>query len=562
MPNLDRGTYSKLYGPTVGDRLRLGDTALVVEVEDDVTSYGDELLGGCSKTLRDGMMVTGRQAKDSSLDMLISNVVLLDPELGVRKTNIGIKDGRVVGVGRAGNPDVVDNVDLIIDSHTAVIPGEGMIATPGAIDSHVHLASPGLMGVALSTGITTIVGMGLGGVWDVGVNPAANIDTLARAWRDIPVNVSFLARGSTGNADMLAAALTAGASGFKVHEDFGAYPSLVDTALGVAEEADVAVALHTDSLNESGMLSDTLAATRGRTVHAYHVEGGGGHPDLLEIVSEAGILPSSTTPTVPMSVNTVEELFPMTMTVHRQSRSIPSDVEITRSRIREASIKAENVLHECGAISIINSDSMGMGRIGEMVRRTWQLASAATGRAGDDDRSNRPGAHNDRVLGYLAKITINPAIAHGLGHMVGSVAPGKLADIVLWDPRYFGTKPELVVKSGFVAWGASGDAGGSTRISQPRVYRSFFGGEGDAARKLSVLFGSRWAVEAGLEQRLGRPVAAVRGTRSITKADMVGNSTTPTVRVPGDGAAVTIDGEPVELEPARSVPLGQLYHFA
>lgn len=559
MAEVDRRLYAALYGPTTGDRVRLGDTALEVVVESDETSYGDEVLGGCAKTLRDGMLATSRPG-DSQLDLLISNVVVLDPVLGVRKANVGVKDGRIVGVGRAGNPDVVDDVDLVIGSHTALVPGEGLIATAGAIDSHVHLSSPGIMAVALASGVTTMVGMGLGGVWDVGVNPARNVARMLEAWRAFPINVSFLARGSASHPAILEEGLEAGASGFKVHEDFAAYPAVIDTCLAVAEAADVAVAIHTDSLNESGMLTDTVAATAGRTVHAYHVEGGGGHPNLLEILSQPHVVGSSTTPTVPLSVNTEHELFPMTMTVHRQSALLPSDVEVSRSRIRRSTMEAENVLHDSGTISIVNSDSMGMGRAGEMVRRTWQLASLMKERSGD---GLSPGADNERVLRYLAKLTINPAIVHGLAHEVGSLEPGKLADVVLWQPAWFGTKPELVLKAGFVAHGVSGGGDGSTRLGQPRRYRPFFGGLGAAPQALSTIFASQAALDAGLAARLpGARLSPVSATRGITRARMVRNTAVPAITVPLDGTPVLVDGHPVTLEPATRVPLGQLHHFA
>jgi urease subunit alpha len=579
-----RREYAALYGPTAGDRVRLGDTGLEVQVQADDTSYGDEILCGCGKTMRDGMLATSRPAADSRLDMLVSNVVVIDPVLGVRKTNIGIKDGKIAGVGRAGNPDVVDDVDLVIDTHTALVPGEGLIATPGIIDSHVHLSSPALLDVALSTGVTTVVGMGLGGVWDVGVNPEHNLEAMVKAWRDIPLNVAFLARGSASHPALLERALAAGASGFKVHEDFGAYPAIVDTCLGVAEEADVAVALHTDSLNEAGMLADTLAAIAGRVVHAYHIEGsGGGHPRLLELASEAHVIGSSTTPTLPFGVNTLSELVPMTMTVHRQNPAVDSDVAVSRGRVRSATIEAENVLHDVGAIPVINSDSMGMGRIGELVRRTWQLASrrlddngAATpagapppeSRAGQAPTAGQHGmgqhgADNERVLRYLAKLTINPALAHGLADHVGSLEPGKLADVVLWHPAFFGTKPELVLKSGFVAWGVSGDGAGSTRLGQPRKYRPYFGGLGDAPASLAAIFVAASALEHGLAHKLpGRRLLAVRGTRHIRRSDMLHNTATPRVEVPADGSAVRINGAAVHVDPVTWVPLGQLYHLA
>jgi urease subunit alpha len=579
MAEVGRREYAGLYGPTVGDRVRLGDTGLEVEVQSDDTSYGDEILGGCGKTMRDGMLAISRPPADSRLDMLISNIVVIDPILGVRKTNIGIKDGRIIGVGRAGNPDVVDDVDLVMDSHTALIPGEGLVATPGTIDSHVHLSSPALLEVALSSGITTLVGMGLGGVWDVGVNPEHNFECMMSAWRDVPLNIAFLARGSSSHPALLERALETGAAGFKVHEDFGAYPAIIDNCLSVAVEADVPVALHTDTLNEAGMLTDTLAAIGARNVHAYHIEGsGGGHPRLLEFVSEPHVIGSSTTPTIPFGVNTLSELVPMAMTVHRQSSEVDSDLAVSRLRVRRATIEAENILHHLGAIPIINSDSMGMGRIGELVRRTWQLASrhpedvGSTAPAGGSSPegvveqiaiAGRGRADNARVLRFLAKLTINPALAHGLADHVGTLEPGKLADVVLWHPAFFGTKPELVLKSGFVAWGVSGSGAGSTRLGQPRTYRTYFGGLGDASARLGVVFAAARALESGFAARFpGRRTLAVRGAQSVRRTDMVHNAWIPQVEVPVDGTAVRVNGAAVHTAPAAWVPLGQLYHLA
>ena len=556
---LDRRTYATLYGPTTGDRLRLADTSLIVEVEADDTSYGDEILGGCGKTLRDGMMATSRPGA-SDLDLLISNVLIVDPVIGVRKSNIGVKDGRIVAVGRAGNPDIVDNVEMVVGANTAVITGEGLIATPGAVDSHVHLASPATLESALASGTTTVVGMGLGGVWDVGVNPSHNLEILLDGLCQVPINLALLARGSALHPEILSAALASGASGLKVHEDFGAYPAIIDTALSVASENDVAVALHTDSLNESGTLQDTLAAIDGRTVHAYHVEGGGGHPNLLEILRYPHVLCSSTTPTIPMGVNTVAELLEMTMTVHHMSDLSGGDRDIASSRVHAAGIAAENVLQDMGAISIINSDSMGMGRIGEVMRRTFQLASLAKAATASPELNQ----DNERVLQYLAKVTINPALAHGLAHEVGSLEPGKLADIVLWHPGWFATKPELVIKGGFVAWGVSGSGAGSTRLGQPRTYRPFFGGMGKAPAMLSTLFVARASLESGWTGRVGHPVrtVAVNNARGLNRGHMIRNGAVPAVQVPSDGSPVVVDGIEVTTEPATQVPLGQLYHLA
>lgn len=403
--------------------------------------------------------------------------------------------------------------------------------------------------------------MGLGGVWDVGVNPADNLARLLEGWRAVPMNVAFLARGSALHPAVLHRAMEQGASGFKIHEDFGAYPAVVDACLAVAEEHDVPAAMHTDSLNESGALADTVAATAGRTVHAYHVEGGGGHPNLLEILVEDHVLASSTTPTIPLSVNTLDELLPMTMTVHRQNPALPGDVAVSASRIRRSGIEAENVLHALGAISIINSDSMGMGRIGEVARRTFQLAHLNHG-VGPQCAGGT--SDNAAVLRYLAKITINPAIAHGLAGEVGSLEPGKLADIVLWQPSHFASKPEMVIKSGFAAWAVSGPGAGSTRLGQPRQYRAFFGGLGRAPASLSCLFvaaataESNWAEKRDIAHRL----VPVSGSRGLRRADMRDNVAVPQVEVPPDGSPVLVNGRPVSHAAADWVPLGQLHHLA
>jgi urease subunit alpha len=559
---LPRRRYAQLYGPTTGDLIRLADTDLWVRVEADDTEPGEELLGGCAKTARDGVLVTGKAPRDSALDMVILGVVLLDPVLGVRKTSIGLKDGRVVGVGRAGNPDATDGVELVVDSHTAMITGEGLLATPGVVDSHVHLSSAEIASAAISAGVTTVVGMGIGGVWDVGANPAYNLHSLIEGWRDIPVNAAFLARGSSSSPDLLEQAVLAGAAGFKVHEDWGATPGIVDTCLGVAESADLPVALHTDTLNESGYLADTLAATRGRTVHAYHVEGGGGHPNILEVVSEPHVLTSSTTPTLPLTPATVAELLPMTLTVHRAQRDLDSDVRIAGARVREHAIAAENALHDTGAINIINSDAMGMGRIAETARRTWQLAHVQAHLAGEAG----PGFDNtERVLRYLAKITVNPAIAHGIAHEVGSLRPGRLADVVLWHPALLGAQPDLVLKSGFVAWGVTGSGSGSTRVTQPRLMRPYFGGLGGGPRRLSRVFVSAGCLaDPAARDRLpaGVTYSEVRASRGLSVADMVANTTLPRVQVPIEPGPVSVDGRTVPLHHADVLPLTRLQNLA
>ncbi len=447
---------------------------------------------------------------------------------------------------------------MLIGPHTGLIPGEGLIATPGAVDSHVHLSNTNVLPNLLASGVTTIVGMGSGGVWDVGVNPSYSLPTMLAAWSGIPLNVAFLGRGSRDVAT-LEAAVSLGVAGFKVHEDFGAAPHAIDATLSVAAAADVAVALHTDSLNETASLPDTIEAIGGRAVHAYHVEGsGGGHvPDILEIVSNGAVLPSSTTPTVPYAVNTVDELTPMT--VHRQAARFPTDREKTRWRVRPATIQAESVLQDLGAISIVNSDSLGMGRAGEMIRRTWQLASRMKDLSGPDEGE----LDNARVRRYVAKYTINPALVHGMAHVVGTLEPGKLADVVLWRPEYFGIKPEITIKSGFVAWGVSGSGAGATRLCEPLRYRPFFGAIGDAPSRLSVAFVGGPAVDGLRRHAVGSlRLEAVGGCRSVNKRAMVANDATPPVVVAPDGRSVTVDGREVHVPPATSLPMGQLYSLA
>ncbi|MFI6390163.1 urease subunit alpha [Nonomuraea sp. NPDC050540] len=559
---ITRDRYAQLYGPTAGDSIRLGDTDLWVTVAADDALYGDELLGGCGKTLRDGLLVSPASGGDSALDMVITSVVILDPVLGVRKTNIGIKDGRIASVGRAGDPGHDPDVTGMVDSHTAIVPGEGLIATAGAVDSHVHLSSPELVPAALSAGVTTLVGMGLGGVWDVGCNPAYNLHTLFESWRGLPMNVAFLARGSTAAGALHEHAIASGAGGFKVHEDFGATPAIIDACLSAAEHADLPVALHTDSLNESGSLHDTVDATRGRTVHAYHVEGGGGHPNLLEILSVPHILPSSTTPTIPLTAATALELMPMTMTVHRQNDAIASDLAVSASRIRERAIAAENLLHDLGAIGIVNSDSMGMGRIAETIRRTWQLAHLCAHHAGQAGQSVDS---TERVLRFLAKITLNPAIAHGMAHEVGSLQVGRMADVVLWQPAWFGAKPELVLKGGFAVWGNVGSSSGSTRLGQPRAYRPYFGAVGSAPGRLSGVFVSGETLDDSRLRRAlpsGLTYLRVSGSRALSRTDLSRNTATPTVVVPTDRSPVTVNGAEAHFHPAEVTPLGQLHHFA
>jgi urease subunit alpha len=553
--DLTRAGYASIYGPTTGDRIRLGDTELLLEVEADDTAHGSEPLVGFGKTVRDGQLTSGRIAPDDALDVAITNVVLLDPLLGVRKTSIGVKDGRIAAIGRAGNPDSMGEVAVPLSAATGIVPGEGLIATPGAIDSHVHLLGPQIVPAALSSGTTTLVAMGYGGAFDLGIGPSGNLDRLLDAWRAVPLNLLPLARASTADQDFLAAALGWGAGGFKVHEDVGAYPAIIDAALAVAERHDVQLALHADGLGEAATLEETLAAIDGRTVHFYHAEGCGGGPvNLLEAVSRENVLPSSTSPTVPFGEYAVAEHEEMIRTVHRLNPLFPNDLEAARGRVRGWTMAAESVLHDRGAISIMSSDSMGMGRIGEVTRRTWQLAHVMKGAAGPGD----PGNDNERILRYLAKLTINPALAHGIAHEVGSLEQGKLADVVLWRPAFFGAKPQAVLKAGFAAWAPLGSGSGSTRLGEPIVYGSMFGGIGAAPAAVATLFASAAGAER-VRSRWPGPVAVVRGARTVRKRDLVRNGATPEVRVDPVGERVLVDGEPVELEPASNLPLNRAY---
>jgi urease subunit alpha len=555
--DLTRSDYASVYGPTTGDRVRLGDTDLVVEVEADDTAPGSEPAIGFAKTVREGQLVSGSITPDDALDIAITNVVVIDAALGIRKTAIGIKDGRITAVGRAGNPDTMDGVVVPLSSSTGVVPGDGLIATAGAIDSHVHLLGPQVVPAALTGGTTTLVAMGYGAAFDLGINPRYNFDRLLDAWRAAPLNLLPLARASSSDEGVLEQLLALGAGGFKVHEDVGAYPELVDAALTVADRHDVQLALHADGIGESATLEETLAAIGGRGVHFYHVEGCGGGPvDLLEAVGLPNVLPSSTNPTFPFGTTAAAEHEDMIRTVHRLHPRFENDLAASRGRIREWTMAAESVLHDLGAISMTSSDSMGMGRIGEVTRRTWQLAHVMKRAGGEETRND-----NERVLRYVAKLTINPARTHGIAHEVGSLEPGKLADVVLWRPAFFGAKPQLVLKGGFGAWAPLGSGSGSTRIGEPLVYGGLFGAHGAAPGELAAIFSSA-AGAARVRERWPGHVGVVRDARSVRKADMVHNAATPEVRVDPEAQRVLIDGEPVKLEPARELPLNWTYFLS
>lgn len=550
---LSRSDYVALYGPTTGDRVRLGDTDLVVEVERDDTAPGHEPVVGFGKDIRDGQLASGRAPLGEAMDGVITNVLLLDPVLGVRKTCIGIRDGRVAAIGRAGDPDRDPEVTVPISAATGIYAAEGMIATPGIVDTHVHLIGPQLVPTALAGGITTVAAMSYSGAFDLGINPVGNFDRLLAAWRSVPLNLLPLVRGSTTDRAFLEGLLAMGGGGFKIHEDVGAYPDVIDAVLGVADDHDVQVALHADGLGESATLEETLAAIAGRSIHAYHVEGCGGGPvNLLEVASHGNVLPSSTTPTVPYGRNVLDEHEEMIRTVHRLHPALPNDARAARARIRAWTVAAESVLHDLGAISIMSSDSMGMGRIGEVGQRTWQLAHVMQRAAGEGS------AGNARVLRYLAKLTINPAIAHGIGHEVGSLEVGKIADVVLWKPAFFGVKPQLVIKGGFPTWGQRGSGSGSTRIGEPIVQGPLWGGVGGGPEQVATVFTSGAGADA-VRQRWPGAVSVVRDVRSVGKADMLHNDATPRIEVDPTREEVRVDGRPAVLDPVDELPLNRAY---
>ncbi|MBT2410914.1 urease subunit alpha [Streptomyces sp. ISL-12] len=549
--------YAATHGPRAGDRLRLGDSGLVIRVEADAQRYGDEFLAGFGKTARDGLHLKAAAVRDTC-DVVISNVVVIDAAQGIRKVSIGIRGGRISGIGRAGNPDTLDGVDVVVGTGTTIVSGEGLIATAGAVDTHVHLLSPRVMEASLASGVTTIIGQEFGPVWGVGVNSPWALRHAFAAFDAWPVNIGFLARGSSSHPAPLTEALAAGgASGFKVHEDMGAHTRALDTALRVAEEHDVQVALHSDGLNECLSVEDTLRVLEGRTVHAFHIEGcGGGHvPNVLKMAGVPNVIGSSTNPTLPFGRDAVAEHYGMIVSVHDLKTDLPGDAAMARDRIRASTMGAEDVLHDLGAIGITSSDAQGMGRAGETVRRTFAMAGkmkAECGADGDDD--------NERVLRYIAKLTINPAIAHGLAHEVGSIETGKLADLVLWRPEYFGAKPQLVLKSGFPAYGVTGDPNAATDTCEPLVLGPQFGAHGATPAELSVAFVAPPALDQGNDTMpTRRRRVAVRGTRGIGPADLRLNTRTGQVDVDQRTGLVTLDGDPVRSAPADSVSLNRLY---
>jgi urease subunit alpha len=554
MADLSRDDYTRRYGPTTGDLVRLGDTDLRVRVERDDVGYGDEPVWGYAKNFRSRMAQCDRATADSELDMLVAGVVVIDPLLGVVKASIGIKDGRIAGVGRAGNPEISDGIELVIGPNTWPVNGYGLIATAGAIDSHVHLITPRLVPVALSAGVTTLITAGF-------EEPPYTMDKTYRAFERLPVNLGLQASARAEVPMQVERVIEGGACGLKIHEDWGAYPEIIDAALRSADAHDIAVCLHTDGLNESCELEDTVAAIAGRAVHAYHVEGaGGGHvPDLIGLVREPNVVCSSTTPTIPYGRGTAAEHLEMILAVHGGSPHVSEDVEAAFERIHPATMAAEGPLHDLGAISIVNSDSQGMGRIGETVRRTWQLAHTMKRWSSADEQDD-----NERVLRYLAKYTVEPARVHGIDAEAGSLEAGRLADIVLWRPTHFGVKPELVLKAGHFAWGALGEGNATVEGAAPVRYGPHWGATGDAGSALATTFVSQAALESGIAQRLGsrRRFTAVRGTRDVVRASLAHNRAVVPVRVDPTDGTVELDGRVLATEPVSEVPLSRRYLFA
>ena len=564
MSRIDRAAYASLYGPTVGDRVRLGDSELIIQVEADRTVYGDEVTFGGGKVIRDGMGQCQRQAAEVA-DLVITNALILD-HWGIVKADLGVKDGRISGVGKAGNPDTQAGVDILIGPGTEVIAGEGRILTAGAIDAHTHFICPQQVEEALMSGVTTMIGGGTGPATGTNATTCTpgpwHIQRMLQAAEGLPINLGLLGKGNGSLPLPLEEQVRCGAMGLKLHEDWGTTPAAIDCCLDVAERYDVQVAIHTDTLNESGFVEDTIAAFKDRTIHTYHTEGaGGGHaPDIIKAAGLPNVLPSSTNPTRPYTVNTVDEHLDMLMVCHHLSPSIPEDVAFAESRIRRETIAAEDILHDLGAFSMISSDSQAMGRVGEVVTRTWQTAHKMKVQRGS--LAGDPAEHdNARAKRYVAKYTINPAIAHGIGHEVGSVETGKLADLVLWRPAFFGVKPSLILKGGMIVAAPMGDANASIPTPQPVHYRPMFAAFGGALGATSMTFISQWALEAGVPQKLGlrRLIGAVRDTRGVGKSHMVHNDWQPRIEVDPQTYQVRADGQLLTCEPAAVLPLAQRY---
>lgn len=572
MATISRKEYNDLYGPTVGDKIRLGNTNLYVEIEKDLRVYGDENVYGGGKTLRDGMGLANNITSDmGSLDVVITNVTILDPILGVIKADVGIKNGKIAGIGKSGNPNVMDGVspDLVTGPSTDAISGEHLILTAAGIDGHVHHIAPQQAYSCLSNGITTLIGGGIGptdGSNGTTITPGVwNMYRMLQSVENIPINYGFLGKGNCSVDISIEEQLIAGGCGLKVHEDWGSTPEALKHALDVADRYDVQVAIHTDTLNEGGYVEDTIAAMNGRTIHTYHTEGaGGGHaPDLLKVASMSNVLPSSTNPTLPFGINSKAELFDMIMVCHNLNPKIPSDVAFAESRVRPETQSAENILHDMGVLSMVSSDSQAMGRVGESFMRSFQMASYmkdTRGKLPEDSDSN----DNFRVLRYLAKVTINPAITYGISSILGSIEKGKMADLVLWEPAFFGTKPKMVIKNGMINWAQMGDINASLPTPQPIYMRPMYGAFGKALPQSCVTFMSNAAIQSGIPEKLGleRICYAVNKTRQLTKQDMVLNTATPVIDVNPETFYVSVDGQLAYVPPAKEFPLSQLYWFS
>ncbi|HIK05912.1 MAG TPA: urease subunit alpha [Trichormus sp. M33_DOE_039] len=561
---ISRRAYAETYGPTVGDRIRLADTELFIQVEQDFTTYGDEVKFGGGKVIRDGMGQSPIANADGAVDLVITNALILD-WWGIVKADIGIKNGKIFKIGKAGNPYIQDNIDIIIGPGTEALAGEGMILTAGGIDSHIHFICPQQIEVAIASGITTMIGGGTGPATGTNATTCTpgpwNIYRMLQAADAFPMNLGFLGKGNTSQSQGLVEQVLAGAMGLKLHEDWGTTPASIDTCLSVADEYDVQVAIHTDTLNEAGFVEDTIAAFKHRVIHTYHTEGaGGGHaPDIIKVCGETNVLPSSTNPTRPYTLNTLDEHLDMLMVCHHLDPSIPEDVAFAESRIRRETIAAEDILHDLGAFSMIASDSQAMGRVGEVIIRTWQTAhkmKVQRGSLGTDGE-----ADNLRAKRYVAKYTINPAITHGIAEYVGSVEEGKLADLCLWRPAFFGVKPEIVIKGGMIAWSQMGDANASIPTPQPVHMRPMFGSFAGAKHTTSLTFVSQAALARDIPQQLGlkKSAVAVSGTRQLTKQDMKLNDALPDIEVDPETYEVKADGELLTCEPATVLPMAQRY---
>jgi urease subunit alpha len=566
-----RANYAATYGPTVGDRIRLADTEIFIEVERDLITeqggYGNEVKFGGGKVIRDGMAQSPIACDAESMDLVITNALILDAAHGVIKADIGIKHGRIAGIGHAGNPLLQDGITMIIGAATEIIAGEGCIITAGGIDTHIHFICPQQIDHAIASGVTTLIGGGTGpahGTYATTCTPGKwNIHRMLEAAEVFPVNLGFLGKGNCSSPEPLREQVRAGAIGLKLHEDWGTTPAAIDTCLGVADEFDVQVAIHTDTLNEAGFVESTLAAFKGRTIHTYHSEGaGGGHaPDIIRVCGEANVLPSSTNPTRPFTANTIDEHLDMLMVCHHLDSRIPEDVAFAESRIRPETIAAEDLLQDLGAISMMSSDSQAMGRIGETITRTWQTAHKMKVQFGKLEGPDHPAADNFRALRYVSKYTICPAIAHGIAHEVGSIEIGKLADIVIWKPAFFGVKPETILKGGLIAWANMGDPNASIPTPQPTFYRPQFGAHGKSIASTSVTFVSKASLENGeLDSlQLNKRLVAVTKCRDVTKADLPFNSAMPKITVDPDTYTVTADGRELRCEPLSVLPMAQRY---